>query len=102
MRLSGLQSKILCWLDENPGKLWGDRPSFHGTEPFRRTIHANRRAKFTNKESAAVSRSLKRLEDRGLVVRLQRWGDQPKTWKAELTPEGKRMAERLRPADDNG
>jgi hypothetical protein len=76
--LSKLQKAILVWLleaQEKHGGAWRaieQRPSFYGgTHPLGRVF--GNRMRYTAKERAAFSRSLKRLMHRGLVL-TDSWG----------------------------
>lgn len=95
IRLSKLQKAILKEISKGGTNIhgehtdwyyWGNRPNFHGTESFRRTLD-NRRARFTYADAAATSRSLKRLIDRDLVERKD--PDAGRTSHVRLTPKGK-------------
>jgi len=106
--LSKLQKSILVWigettafdLEENPyrtSKLMVTRPTFTGEEIELNQL--NKRA-YSKSNSASVSRALRRLEQRGLIDRVEQYGNPfhrlgQTTW-IILTREGKKVVESLK------
>lgn len=106
--LSKLQKSNLLWivettefdLEDNPqrtSKLMVTRPTFTGEEI--KLDQLNKRA-YSKSNSASVSRALKRLEQRGLIDRVEQWGNPfhrlgQTTW-IILTREGKKAVKTLK------
>lgn len=106
--LSKLQKSILLWivettkfdLEDNPkrtSKLMVTRPTF--TEEEINLDQLNKRA-FSKSNSASVSRALRRLEQRGLIDRIEQYGNPfhrlgQTTW-IVLTREGRKVVKLLK------
>jgi len=122
--LSKLQSAILLWAKSGyedyiargypsmvtgataPGVPWALRPTFYGeaaSTSFTGGTAYGRRGDKTKKkqgrEAPAVSRALKRLEERGLVECVKYHG---RTQGIRLTQEGERLVEELVASEQNG
>lgn len=98
-KISKLQKEIIKWLAQYASAPWYNRPNFHGMEPVRRRVAAgkyNSTINHTPAQSAAVSRSLRRLAARDMVrlIKEKQWNREVVV-RVELLEEGRKYYNRF-------